>query len=187
MSRWLDQVQPTQPTRDQRRYNRPRRTPGTLNPLAAPAVDEGNNVDIADLAERFAAINPDARAHIKALAVEAARAGYPFSVSQRPSVRRYHIGQALVTIYTDTELDPPQAAELIRCFIAHITGDDATQRSAIPLGAVIGALSVADAYRFATLADTFTAGRLALTIAPDGHMCIPTGPALPVEDDPFAS
>jgi hypothetical protein len=136
------------------------------------------------------------RDDVIAIAHQANQAGYPISLKQLPSERRYYIAKGLITLFracADAPLPATTATQvddLARCFVAHIAADPAAQQPGIPLGAVVGSLDATAAKAFCDLAEAFEQGRLALMFTMGGRMYLPEDPdpapvAVP-DDDPFA-
>jgi hypothetical protein len=127
----------------------------------------------------------EARDDITAIAHQANQAGYPISLKQLPSERRYYIAKALITLFracADAPLPATTATQvddLARCFVAHIADDEGAQQPGIPLGAVVGSLDATAAKAFCELAEAFEAGRLALTFTMGGRMYLPEDPDQP--------
>jgi hypothetical protein len=154
---------------------------------------EGDGLDKLTLA--FAALG-EHRDDITAIAHQANQAGYPISLKQLCSERRYYIAKGLITLFracADAPLPATTATQvddLARCFVAHIAADPAAQQPGIPLGAVVGSLHATQAKAFCELAEAFEQGRLALMFTMGGRMYLPEDPdpapvAVP-DDDPFA-
>jgi hypothetical protein len=122
------------------------------------------------------------RDDITAIAHQANQAGYPISLKQLPSERRYYIAKGLITLFracADAPLPATTATQvddLARCFVAHIADDEGAQQPGIPLGAVVGSLDATAAKAFCELAEAFEAGRLALTFTMSGRMYLPEDP-----------
>jgi hypothetical protein len=127
----------------------------------------------------------EARDDITAIAHQANQAGYPISLKQLPSERRYYIAKGLITLFracADAPLPATTATQvddLARCFVAHIADDEGAQQPGIPLGAVVGSLDATAAKAFCDLAEAFEAGRLALTFTMGGRMYLPDDPDQP--------
>jgi hypothetical protein len=125
------------------------------------------------------------RDDINAIAHQANQAGYPISLKQLPSERRYYIAKGLITLFracADAPLPATTATQvddLARCFVAHIADDEGAQQPGIPLGAVVGSLDATAAKAFCELAEAFEAGRLALTFTTGGRMYLPEDPDQP--------
>lgn len=183
---WL----PREPTRHE-----PRAELNLLTPWLPPhQPDEGGPAtgSLAELTVAYTALG-DLRDNITTIAAEANTAGYPISLSQLRSERRYWIARGLIALFrtcaaNQAMTDPAaQAGELARCFVAHIIDDPAAQQPGIPLGAVIGSLDAPAAKAFYELADAFGHGRLAITFTNAGRMYLPDDPdCRPVDNDPFA-
>jgi hypothetical protein len=139
---------------------------------------------VSDLTGEFDALG-EHRDDITAIAHQANQAGYPISLKQLPSERRYYIAKGLITIHrvcgANLSMTNPAASarELARCFIAHIADDQAAQQEGIPFGAVVGSLDATAAKAFCELAEAFEAGRLALTFTMSGRMYLPEDPDQP--------
>lgn len=165
----------------------PERTPGLLPDLPArPVPDDGARVcpsAVEALKRRYEAL--ELTDEIDTVTREARAAGYGLSLRQNEGVRRFDIGRALITLGEAHRWDD----ELIRCFAAAATGDTACQQPGIPLGAVLGAMTAAEAATFADLADRFLAGTVPLMVTISGPLYIPDNeiPFRPqtTEDDPF--
>jgi hypothetical protein len=153
----------------------------------APAI-AALAMELADLGEH--------RDDIQVIAEQAYDAGYPISLKQLCSERRYYIAKGLITLFRACAEAPlpattaTQVDDLARCFVAHIADDPAAQQPGIPLGAVVGSLDATAAKAFCELAEAFEQGRLALTFTMGGRMYLPEDPdqapvAVP-DDDPFA-
>jgi hypothetical protein len=127
----------------------------------------------------------EARDDVIAIAHQANQAGYPISLKQLPSERRYYIAKGLITLFracADAPLPATTATQvddLARCFVAHIADDEGAQQPGIPLGAVVGSLDATAAKAFCELAEAFEAGRLALTFTTGGRMYLPEDPDQP--------
>jgi hypothetical protein len=136
------------------------------------------------------------RDDVIAIAHQANQAGYPISLKQLPSERRYYIAKGLITLFRACAEAPlpattaTQVDDLARCFVAHIADDPAAQQPGIPLGAVVGSLDATAAKAFCELAETFEQGRLALMFTMGGRMYLPEdpdpAPVVVADDDPFA-
>jgi hypothetical protein len=137
-----------------------------------------------ELTAELAALG-EQRDDVIAIAHQANQAGYPISLKQLPSERRYYIAKGLISLFracagaplpatTSTQVD-----DLARCFVAHIADDEAAQQPGIPLGAVVGSLDATAAKAFCELAEAFEAGRLALTFTTLGRMYLPEDPEQP--------
>jgi hypothetical protein len=149
-----------------------------------------------NLSIAFGALIADHRDDITAIAHQANQAGYPISLKQLCSERRYYIASGLITLFracADAPLPATTATQvddLARCFVAHIAADEGAQQPGIPLGAVVGSLGAEHARQFCELAEAFEQGRLALMFTMGGRMYLPEDPdpapvAVP-DDDPFA-
>jgi hypothetical protein len=127
----------------------------------------------------------EARDDVIAIAHQANQAGYPISLKQLPSERRYYIAKGLITLFracADAPLPATTATQvddLARCFVAHIADDEGAQQPGIPLGAVVGSLDATAAKAFCELAEAFEAGLLALTFTTGGRMYLPEDPDQP--------
>jgi len=158
-------------------------TTTTLTPWLPPtAPDEGTTITFSldGVSADYAALG-DLRDDITAIAHQAHAAGYPISLKQLCSERRYYIASALITLHRacgDRQTADPatMAAELARCLVAHIIDDEAAQQPGIPLGAVVGSLDAAHARIFCSLAEAFEAGQLALMFTGGGRMYLPEDP-----------
>jgi hypothetical protein len=172
-------------------------TTSTITPWLPPTMpDEGNEVlGLDGLTAAFADLG-DHRNDIQVIAEQAYDAGYPISLKQLCSERRYYIASGLITLYRTCAakpvMDDPagQAGELARCFVAHIADDEGAQQPGIPLGAVAGSLDATAAKAFCELAEAFEQGRLALMFTMGGRMYLPEdpdpAPVVVADDDPFA-
>jgi hypothetical protein len=177
-------------------------TTSTITPWLPPTMpDEGPigqlavAVAVADLGMDFADLG-EHRDDITAIAHQANQAGYPISLKQLCSERRYYIAGGLITLFracADAPLPATTATqvdELARCFVAHIADDPAAQQPGIPLGAVVGSLDATAAKAFCELAEAFEQGRLALMFTMGGRMYLPEepepAPVVVADDDPFA-
>jgi hypothetical protein len=104
--------------------------------LMLPLRIHGLSVQLAELGE--------ARDDVIAIAHQANQAGYPISLKQLCSERRYYIAKGLITLFracADAPLPATTATQiddLARCFVAHIADDEGAQQPGIPLGAVVG-------------------------------------------------
>jgi hypothetical protein len=142
--------------------------------LMLPLRIHGLSVQLAELGE--------ARDDVIAIAHQANQAGYPISLKQLPSERRYYIAKGLITLFracADAPLPATTATqvdELTRCFVAHIADDPGAQQPGIPLGAVVGSLDATAAKAFCDLAEAFEGGRLAITFTTGGRMYLPDDP-----------
>jgi hypothetical protein len=122
------------------------------------------------------------RDDVIAIAHQANQAGYPISLKQLASERRYFIAKGLITLFracADAPLPATTATQvddLARCFVAHIADDPAAQQPGIPLGAVVGSLDATAAKAFCELAEAFEQGRLALMFTMGGRMYLPEDP-----------
>jgi hypothetical protein len=145
--------------------------------LMLPLRIHGLSVQLAELGE--------ARDDVIAIAHQANQAGYPISLKQLCSERRYYIAKGLITLFracADAPLPATTATQiddLARCFVAHIADDEGAQQPGIPLGAVVGSLDATTAKAFCELAEAFEAGRLALTFTTGGRMYLPEDPDQP--------
>jgi hypothetical protein len=133
------------------------------------------------LADEMAALG-EQRDDVIAIAHQANQAGYPISLKQLPSERRYYIAKGLITLFracADAPLPATTATQvddLARCFVAHIADDSGAQQPGIPLGAVVGSLDAIAAKAFCELAEAFEQGRLALMFTMGGRMYLPEDP-----------
>jgi hypothetical protein len=158
-------------------------TTSTITPWLPPTMpDEGNEVlGLDGLTAAFADLG-DHRNDIQVIAHQANQAGYPISLKQLPSERRYYIAKGLITLFracADAPLPATTATQvddLARCFVAHIADDPGAQQTGIPLGAVVGSLDATAAKAFCELAEAFEQGRLALMFTMGGRMYLPEDP-----------
>jgi hypothetical protein len=140
--------------------------------------------DIPRLSAELAALG-EQRDDVIAIAHQANQAGYPISLKQLPSERRYYIAKGLITLFRACAAAPlpattaTQVDDLARCFVAHIADDEGAQQPGIPLGTVVGSLDATAAKAFCELAEAFEAGRLALTFTMSGRMYLPEDPDQP--------
>jgi hypothetical protein len=174
----------------------PRPALDVMTPWLPPwKPEEGECVLIDGLLAAFKALGMH-RDDIQLIAEQAYAAGYPISLKQLPSERRYYIAKGLITLFracADAPLPATTATQvddLARCFVAHIADDEGAQQPGIPLGAVVGSLGAEHARQFCELAEAFEQGRLALMFTMGGRMYLPEDPdpapvAVP-DDDPFA-
>jgi hypothetical protein len=134
------------------------------------------------LSDSYTALGQESRDDITAIAHQANQAGYPISLKQLCSERRYYIAKGLITLFracADAPLPATTATQvddLARCFVAHIADDPGAQQPGIPLGAVVGSLDAVAAKAFCELAEAFEQGRLALMFTMSGRMYLPEDP-----------
>ena len=134
-------------------------------PAWQPPPDEGAPLNDEDVAEIIAALNQlpaDQRAALEQLAREANAAGCSFSIKVNPSQRRHAIYQALLNLapLIDSEL------ERVRATVAAVAPDAAHPDR--PLGAAIGALTIAEADQLRDIAQQIVAVEPALQYGLDG-------------------
>jgi hypothetical protein len=148
-----------------------------------PEVDRcGRIYDVDKLMAAYKALGQESRDDITAIAHQANQAGYPISLKQLLSERRYYIAEGLITLFracADAPLPATTASQvddLARCFVAHIADDEGAQQPGIPLGAVVGSLDATAAKAFCELAEAFEQGRLALMFTMSGRMYLPEDP-----------
>jgi hypothetical protein len=160
----------------------PRPALDVMTPWLPPwKPEEGECVLIDGLVNALAALG-EARDDVIAVAHQANQAGYPISLKQLPSERRYYIAKGLITLFracADAPLPATTATQvddLARCFVAHIADDPGAQQTGIPLGAVVGSLDATAAKAFCELAEAFEQGRLALMFTMGGRMYLPEDP-----------
>jgi hypothetical protein len=163
----------------------PRPALDVMTPWLPPSKpEEGECVLIDGLLAAFKALGMH-RDDIQVIAEQAYDAGYPISLKQLPSERRYYIAKGLITLFracADAPLPATTATQvddLARCFVAHIADDEGAQQPGIPLGAVVGSLDATAAKAFCELAEAFEVGRLALTFTMSGRMYLPDDPDQP--------
>ncbi len=122
-----------------------------------PAPDEGADVDAATidaLKRRYMALADDIRrGFLKQLAEQAiqgnnGRGRVPYTLSDRPSLRRFEITRGLVTL-AEAGVDDE---ETVRCIVASITGDVA-HFPTVSTGQVVGMLGADEAVVFARRCD----------------------------------
>ncbi len=162
----------------------PRDTVDVLTPWLPPyQPDEGELItfSLETLTAEYAALG-ELRDDIAAIAHQANEAGYPISLNQLRSERRWYIACGLIALFRTCASKPAmtdpahQAGELARCFVAHINDDPAAQQPGVPLGAVVGSLGAPQALAFRDLAVAFEAGQLALMFTNGGRMYLPEDP-----------
>lgn len=152
----------------------------TLKALTAQEVAElvegpnATDLEQRSFAARFQRLGDAARSWIKTLAEQGNAAGHSFSVSVRPSVRRLAIGWALVVLAEEQNDDD----DVLRLLLAVVLGDE--QQASVPLGAVLGALTIDQAQSLANLADAMTGTERTLRLGwtDDGQTMQLIGPAL---------
>lgn len=112
---------------------------------------DGDDVDdaaVAELRERFAAMDETDKTTTKRWVLEGARAGRDWNMARhRESQRRYAVSAAAVELAPWGDSDGDDAA---RALIATVIGEDACQRH--PVGALLGVLTIEEAETLARIA-----------------------------------
>jgi hypothetical protein len=121
--------------------------------------------DVDTIASELATLTDLQRAAIGAIAAEAHADGRSISLVQRPSIRRFGIARALIALARSCDLDD----DATRGLLALVMDDAAAEWPTLPLGAVIGALTIDEAARLAELAPLIGTSALELTIHEDGR------------------
>lgn len=155
---------PTLPAPAPRPAQAPAPRPAEVATVAPPAVelDEGADLtpdDIAAIRNAVEALDDAHRLRIMAWHREAYDAGRGFALKQRPSARRFELIRVCIAASIHMVDD-----ELVRPALAAVTGSDQPLHPSTPLGAVIGALTIAEAQRLVDIAERFAAGDLAATV-----------------------
>lgn len=116
-----------------------------------PPIDEGppEPETAEELRARIARLNPEQIAVANRWATEANRAGVAFSIRANPSHRRCEITRAVCAV---VEHHPDTADPMMRAALGLIS--DAEPSADEPIGALLGALTLDEASRLATLATT---------------------------------
>jgi hypothetical protein len=125
------------------------------------AIDEGPIMSAADLdaiKQKLAAAPDEERAVIGRIAAEASAAKHGISLKQLGSARRFEIVRALLA------LAPFSADDVMRTIVAQVNQDANTK----PLGAVIGAFTIAEATSLHDICADIDAGRAELRFNADG-------------------
>lgn len=159
----------------------PRTAAGTGADVTTAPVppDEGDRVDaetIGLIAEALATLPSVKASAIGAIAKEANAAHRSISLQVLPSVRRFEIVRALLALAEHCTTDDGDLDEdTVRGLLALVLECTAAEWPTVPLGAVIGALTIDEAKRLAELASNMPA--LAVTVHDDGRCeFIPAAP-----------
>lgn len=111
----------------------------------APVLDDDITLDPAEaqaLRDRAQALPADAQQILRWIVTSAASAGYPIRLDDVPSLRRWLIVDALVT-----HLSHGWNEDTHRALVAAVTDDPSVEQPAVPIGAVVGALTIDQARR----------------------------------------
>ena len=126
-------------------------------------IDEGPDADktnISDLRRILAELPEDAKTWIQQQTKRANSAGYPISLKQQPSLRRYHIAQLLIAAANFQDDD------ILRAVLRNYTEDPLDTGKQI--GYVLGTMSLDNATRAAALTIAIEAGEITLGYDDDG-------------------
>ena len=117
---------------------------------------------------RLTSLDSEARQWAVTMLQQAKDAGVPISVRQWPTMRHFELSRALIAWSGFADDD------LARCGITYAAGPDPGLFDGVPIGALIGTLSVDDAVRFAELPDLIAAGTLVYIADAQGERIEPT-------------
>lgn len=135
----------TEAPTDPRRLPDPHRS-AALRPDREPTVDiEGPDVSPAEreaLVNDVAGLVDDQRDAFHAIVAACGEVGATISLRTRPSERRYRIAASLLALGRRGELGDD---DRLRALCAHATGDEACLMPGVPLGEVVGRLSLDEA------------------------------------------
>jgi len=128
-----------------------------------PAPDEGAAVTAADVNTLLASCDGDAQLQVAVWHAEARRAERPFDPRPTLTGRRFDILRAAIACATHLTDD-----EMTRAALALVLGKDLDPST--PVGAYLGALTIAEAQHLHDVAERFAAGHAPTTVDDTGHI-----------------
>lgn len=149
--------------------------PSWVQPPERPAAveprtfDEGAEIDadtVALMLARLGELDGDARAWVLSMLRQAKDAGVPVSLRATPTMRQFETTRGLLAWSGLADDD------LCRAGLVYVLGDDRVQPGH-PLGAVIGALDIDEAVRFANVPHVIEAGSLVYVVDAQGERLEP--------------
>ena len=131
--------------------------------------DEGGPADpsaVEALRRAAGELGDDASAWLGSIIGETRRSGRSIHMGEQATVRRFEAARGLVALAADGSTD----GDLVRAICAHILDTDAAYHPIHQVGAVVGALTAAEAARFASLCDDIIAARTSLSWRDDRYV-----------------
>ena len=139
---------------------------------ATITIDEGRDADpdnLTILRKELGALDDTRKAWVQAQTKRANSAGYPISLKQKPTSRRYHIAQFLIAASTYHD----DGDDILKAVLQHFS--DTPLDTAKAIGYVLGTMSTENAIRAAALMLAIEAGDIQLSFYGDGTPTL-TGP-----------
>jgi hypothetical protein len=107
---------------------------------------EGDTVDVAELRDRYVALNPAAKTWVDAKRAEALAAGRDFHLKDNYTQRRHGIMTGLVALAANGQDDD----DTLRAVVRFTLSDDAMEWPTVPAGVAVGSLNHTEVELFAT-------------------------------------